>query len=166
MSEYKGVKGGDPAKRTLTYMVNTSFICPECNLPKKKFVRVGKEVTGSCQDCMDMSNREKSQRLAREAEERYRNLKAEQFRRPLRTVEEKDAILAEYADAPKHDCDVCGKNFLVEDESYPFANDHFRKENAILTVVFGPDPFQSEINGDDTPLWLCVSCYNDSAWEI
>jgi hypothetical protein len=169
MNEYKGIKGGDPRMRPVYRMVKVSFVCPECNLPKRKEVRSDKAdrgIKGSCQDCMNRANLEKSQRLERESAERYRAHKAEQFRRPLRTLEEKEALLAQYADAPKHDCDDCGRNFLIEDASYPFANDNFHRENAILMVDFGPDPFQEEINGDDTPLWLCASCYNASAMEI
>lgn len=169
MNEYKGVKGGDPRMRPVYHMVKVSFVCPECKLPKKKTVRSDKadrEIRGMCQDCQNVRNREKSERLAREAQERYRAREVERFRQPIRTVEEKEALLAKYADAPKHDCDDCGKNFLIEDESYPFVNDHFERENAILTVSFGPDPYKSEINGDDTPFWLCNSCHRASAWEI
>lgn len=169
MNDYKGVKGGDPRMRPVYHMVTVSFVCPECNRSARKEVRSDKldrEIAGACQDCLDRKNLENSRRLEKEADERYWERRVELARRPLRTAEEKDALLAQYADAPRHDCDDCGRNFLIEDASYPFANDNFRRENAILMVDFGPDPFQEEINGDDTPLWLCASCYNASAMEI
>lgn len=31
--------------------------------------------------------------------------------------------------------------------------------------VYGPDPY-SEINGDDTPKWLCRDCYLSACDEI
>ncbi len=33
-------------------------------------------------------------------------------------------------------------------------------------VVFGPDPYQSEIHGDDTPVWLCEDCYYELCMDI
>lgn len=36
----------------------------------------------------------------------------------------------------------------------------------IKTISFGPDPYASEINDDDTPVWLCEDCYQERAWDI
>lgn len=169
MNMYKGVKGGDPRMRPVYRMVKVSFVCSECKLPKKKTVRSDKadrEIRGMCQECQNRKNAENSKRLEREAAERYRAFQVERSRRPQRTLEEKEALLAQYADAPKHDCDECGKNFLIEDASFPFINDALRRENSIMTVSFGPDPYRSEIHDDNTPLWLCDQCHQDSAWEI
>lgn len=33
-------------------------------------------------------------------------------------------------------------------------------------VIFAPCPYQSEINDDDTPVWLCEDCRYDNALEI
>ena len=33
-------------------------------------------------------------------------------------------------------------------------------------VTYGPDPFSSEIHGDDTDRWLCFHCRYDSAMAI
>ena len=33
-------------------------------------------------------------------------------------------------------------------------------------VTFEPDPFASEIHDDDTPVWMCASCREQSAWDI
>lgn len=33
-------------------------------------------------------------------------------------------------------------------------------------VSFAPDPFQSEINGDDTPIWECERCRYESSRDI
>ena len=33
-------------------------------------------------------------------------------------------------------------------------------------VTFGPDPYQSEINDDDTPVWMCDTCREESAMDI
>ena len=30
----------------------------------------------------------------------------------------------------------------------------------------GPDPYNSDIEGDDTEVWLCIECYNTRADEI
>ena len=37
------------------------------------------------------------------------------------------------------------------------------KENP---VTKGPDPYQSEINGDETEVWECENCRDDSAMDI
>ena len=37
------------------------------------------------------------------------------------------------------------------------------KENP---VTKGPDPYQSEINNDNTEIWECEKCREDSAGEI
>ena len=33
-------------------------------------------------------------------------------------------------------------------------------------LIWGPDPYNSEINGDDTPVWLCSDCYATSCDDI
>ena len=33
-------------------------------------------------------------------------------------------------------------------------------------VTFGPDSFNEEINGDDTSVWECADCREDSDAEI
>jgi len=33
-------------------------------------------------------------------------------------------------------------------------------------LIVGPDPYQSEINGDYTEVTLCGECYMDSSLEI
>lgn len=169
MSDYKGVKGGDPRMRPVYHMVKVSFICPECKLPKTKMVRsdkVDREVTRACQDCQNIANAERSQRLERESMERWRKREAEWRSRDQRTAEEKEELLAQYADAPKHECDDCGQTFIIFDPAYPFANDSLSRANNIMTVSFGPDPFKSEIYDDHTPLWLCDQCHQNSAWEV
>lgn len=47
-----------------------------------------------------------------------------------------------------HKCEDCGGWFPPEEISY------------------GPDPFRSEIRGDDTPLWQCNECSHNSYMEI
>ena len=46
------------------------------------------------------------------------------------------------------ECISCGEMFLYED------------------MIFGPDPFDSEINDDDTEVWLCESCHHESGMDI
>lgn len=33
-------------------------------------------------------------------------------------------------------------------------------------VTFDSDPYQSEIHGDETPVYLCERCRWESAWDI
>lgn len=33
-------------------------------------------------------------------------------------------------------------------------------------LIFGPDPFAEEIYGDDTEVWLCQDCHEQSALDI
>jgi hypothetical protein len=33
-------------------------------------------------------------------------------------------------------------------------------------LIFGPDPYQEDIHGDDTPVWLCDECHHISYMEI
>ena len=34
------------------------------------------------------------------------------------------------------------------------------------SVSWGPDPYASEIDGDETPMWLCTSCAECRANDI
>lgn len=33
-------------------------------------------------------------------------------------------------------------------------------------ITYAPNPFASEINGDDTPVWMCEDCRYESAMDI
>ena len=33
-------------------------------------------------------------------------------------------------------------------------------------VTKAPDPYSSEINGDDTEIWMCEGCRDESCMEI
>lgn len=33
-------------------------------------------------------------------------------------------------------------------------------------ITWGPDPFAEEIDGDDTPIWECKNCRDESADDI
>lgn len=33
-------------------------------------------------------------------------------------------------------------------------------------VTFAPDPFRSEVHGDETPIWECKNCRYESGMEI
>ena len=35
-----------------------------------------------------------------------------------------------------------------------------------VLCYFGPDPYAEEVCGDETPLWECKICREESAWEI
>ena len=35
-----------------------------------------------------------------------------------------------------------------------------------INVTFGPDPYALEINDDDTPVWECANCRDESAGDI
>lgn len=39
-------------------------------------------------------------------------------------------------------------------------------ENCSGIATYGPDPFQEEINGDSTPVWLCEGVRIGSAMDI
>lgn len=41
-----------------------------------------------------------------------------------------------------------------------------RKKYDEADMVYGPDPFDSEINGNDKPVWLCDSCHYESCMDI
>lgn len=45
-------------------------------------------------------------------------------------------------------CDHCGEVFQEKD------------------LTYGPDPYTSEINDDETPVWLCDKCYEESCDDI
>ena len=45
----------------------------------------------------------------------------------------------------KHICEMCGE----------------REAN-----YYGPDPYQAEINDDETEYWICQECYENSLWDI
>jgi hypothetical protein len=47
-------------------------------------------------------------------------------------------------------CNNCGKNFVVEDGN----------------IAFREDPYNSEINGNHTEMWLCDDCYSESCDDI
>lgn len=48
----------------------------------------------------------------------------------------------------KEQCQSCGKFFPLSE------------------IFFGPDPFAQEIYGDDTEIWLCEKCLEESASDI
>jgi len=48
----------------------------------------------------------------------------------------------------RHRCVNCGKLFDEKD------------------IVFAPDPFEEEINENDTPVWECEKCREESAGDI
>lgn len=33
-------------------------------------------------------------------------------------------------------------------------------------VTLGAEPFNQDMNGDDTPVWMCEDCRTQSAWDI
>lgn len=35
-----------------------------------------------------------------------------------------------------------------------------------LSASFGPDPYNSDVNDDDTPVWLCGECRHESAMDV
>lgn len=39
-------------------------------------------------------------------------------------------------------------------------------ETPYNNVTFAPDPFSSEINGDETPVWMCEQCRYERAMEV
>ncbi len=52
------------------------------------------------------------------------------------------------ADETPETCKDCGKK-LPKDQ-----------------LIFGPDPFQSEIHDDYTEVWLCPDCHYESGQDI
>jgi hypothetical protein len=38
--------------------------------------------------------------------------------------------------------------------------------NADANITFGPDPYNEDINGDSTPVWMCAACRYNSAMDI
>lgn len=50
--------------------------------------------------------------------------------------------------ARKTPCEQCEQKFWKKD------------------LVFGPDPFNSDVHGDDTPVWLCSDCHHESYMDI
>lgn len=53
-------------------------------------------------------------------------------------------------------CEQCGT-------MYPVWSDEIPIEEWDDTVSYGVDPFDSEINGDYTEMWLCGHCSNYNA---
>lgn len=49
---------------------------------------------------------------------------------------------------PKDFCESCHNQFDVED------------------LIYGPDPYASEINGDNRETVLCRECYHESCMDI
>lgn len=33
-------------------------------------------------------------------------------------------------------------------------------------LLYGPNPFQEEINGDSTNVWLCADCHHEALMDI
>ena len=40
------------------------------------------------------------------------------------------------------------------------------KSDEEVDIVLAPDPYQSEINGNDEEVWLCTECRKDKAGDI
>lgn len=45
-------------------------------------------------------------------------------------------------------------------------NDTCERCGSTYRVTFEPDPYQHDINGDDTPVWECARCRSESAADI
>lgn len=60
------------------------------------------------------------------------------------------------------ECDHCRKFFPVYREDLPLVPE----ERDCIQVSWIACPFESEINDDDTKMWLCDTCANDCAMEI
>lgn len=60
-------------------------------------------------------------------------------------------------------CVNCGRSLpVVTSKNYRF----FADEDDDNLVMWQSDPYQSEINEDDTPMWLCGRCAYESAQDI
>ena len=44
--------------------------------------------------------------------------------------------------------------------------DHWATDVDENPVTFGPDPFNDEINDDQTPFWMCENCRYESGMDI
>lgn len=166
---YKGIKGGDPRLKAenLRKMVTVEFICSECS--KKKTVKIFAGTTRRDKPCEECRNAEGARKAKEETERRhlrYEKMERERRRAPIRSAEERTALLEQCKDAPKHSCDTCHNEFFVFDASLPFAQDNVDKADAILTVSYCADPFDSEVYGKETMGWLCGRCYQNSAHEV
>lgn len=66
--------------------------------------------------------------------------------------------------APKQKCEYCGEVYFVEQGE--LCEENISWSNHITTVSWTTDPFDSEINQDETCHWLCSHCEHDAAMEI
>lgn len=105
---------------------------------------------------------------AKKAEENKKSRKKYRVKMTTRSARVLDELLKEHQNDPRHKCDHCDGDFFISDENTdsPFANDRAYNTNSVNTVSFRPDPFRSEIRGDDTKQWICNQCWRSSADEI
>lgn len=168
---YKGVAGGDPRLRQQNKknnpVVPTDFICSKCNKKKtEKFVE-GKDLTGRvCVDCRNAEGIEKQAAQRAEAERRWAEHRRQTRNSPIRTKEEKLALMKEWENSPKEKCSICGGTFFIANPAMPFYADNYNRPNAIRTVTYTDDPYELEINNREVTDWFCGPCHNAIAMDI
>ena len=91
--------------------------------------------------------------LPDEWREHVRELRQENARRRVR-VTELEAALA------KAEREIRGLKAAAEKEPRCYVC------GCAVDLYFGPDPYSSEVNNDETPVWLCGACTSDRAGEI
>lgn len=169
VNPYKGVAGGDPRFRDANKKnrVKVSFVCKICGNNKTDLVTEGKVRRDiPCVDCRNAEGLVKAAEKKRKSEIFWAEYHRKEWAKPLRSEEERDALLVEFADSPKHDCDSCGKNFFIYYSNLPFASDRYDKKGAIGTVQHCLDPFDIEIHDKKNLRWLCNGCYKNIADDI
>lgn len=161
-NSYKGVKGGDPSRRSahINSLVSISYVCPSCKQEKSEIFPEGKDLTGRiCGKCRDIENTKKDK-------ERQEKARHAAFTRPIRTTEEQESLLAAYAHVPRHDCAKCGGNFIEFEPSMSFWNDDYNRPNSIQTVSYRTNPYDYEIYEVRNPKWFCNRCYDELEADI
>jgi hypothetical protein len=74
----------------------------------------------------------------------------------------------------KETCEYCSQEFLVDSEANEPKHeghkaswrDPYACPQECIRVLFGEDPYDSEINHDNTLRWLCDRCRYDRAMDI
>jgi hypothetical protein len=166
---YKGVKGGDPRLRAqhVKVVVPRDFVCAKCGKKKTEKFFEGKDLTGRvCVDCRNAEGVQKQKEQRAEAEKRWAENRRKARNAPIRTKEEKLALMKEWAHAPKEKCSMCGGTFFIANPAMPFYTDHYDRPNAIRMVTYTSDPYELEINHRDVEDWYCRACHDAIAWDI
>lgn len=84
----------------------------------------------------------------------------------IRSTEEKEDLLREFANHPKHECEFCHELVLIDNPSMSFYADNINHVNSINTIEYCADPYEQDVHNNIVMSWICKKCWEEALNEI